>query len=59
MQEWITNGVQLGWLIDPFMKRVDIYRPEQPIEVLDNPTTISGEPILPGFVFDVAQIWNC
>src|SRR5262249_40920683 len=58
MDEYMANGAQLAWLIDPFKRKVYIYSPGQPIQTLDNPTTISGEPTLPGFVFSVAQIWR-
>jgi Uma2 family endonuclease len=50
MKEYIANGAQLGWLIDPLRHRVHIYRPDAPVEILDHPTAISGEPLLPGFV---------
>ena len=58
MDEYIANGAQLGWLIDPFNKCVYVYRPGQPVEYFENPTTISGDPALPGFVFNVAEIWQ-
>jgi Uma2 family endonuclease len=57
MAEYISNGARLGWLIDPYEKRVYIYRPGQAVERLDDPTTISGDPVLPGFVFNVAELW--
>ena len=57
MAEYIANGAQLGWLIDPYKKRVYIYRPNKPVECLENPETVSGEPVLPGFTFHVSQIW--
>ena len=56
MAEYIANGAQLGWLIDPYEARVYIYRPGKSAECLENPTTISGDPILPGFVFNVSKI---
>ena len=55
MEEWITSGVALGWLIDPFLRQVHIYRPGAAPEVLDDPQTINGEPELPGFVFEVRR----
>jgi len=58
MEEYIANGAELAWLIDPFQKKAHIYRPGQPIQVLEEPQTISGEPVLSGFVFNVAQIWQ-
>ncbi len=57
MEEWLKNGVPLGWLIDPYAKRVYVYRPDAPVEELQNPETISGEPVLPGFVLDLRKVW--
>ncbi|MEH2050691.1 Uma2 family endonuclease [Nostoc sp.] len=62
MQEYIENGVRLGWLIDP-QQQVEIYRPGQEVEVLrrrspseTSPTSLLGEDVLPGFVLDLTQI---
>ena len=57
MQEYLDNGVKLGWLIEPSAKTVEIYRLEQPVEILNNPQTLSGEAILPGFVWDLGEIF--
>ena len=57
MQEYLDNGVKLGWLIEPSAKTVEIYRPNQQVEVLNNPRTLSGERILPGFVLDLSEIF--
>jgi len=56
MQEYIDNGSQLGWLIDPRHKTVEIYRLNQPIQVLRSPASISGENILPEFILDLTEI---
>jgi Uma2 family endonuclease len=56
MQEYIDNGVRLGWLIDPKTKQVEIYRPGQDVEVL-HPTTVSGEDVLPGFELNLNKVW--
>jgi len=53
MRDYVDHGATLGWLIDPFRRRVHIYRPGVDAVVLDDPETVSGEPDLPGFVFDV------
>ena len=58
MEEYIQNGAELGWLIDPFEKKVHVYRPQAQVECLDNPATVSGEPLLKGFVLDVRDLWN-
>ena len=57
MQEYSDNGVRLGWLIEPSAKMVEIYRVGQQIEILNNPQTLSGEDILPGFVLDLNEIF--
>jgi Uma2 family endonuclease len=56
MQEYIDNGARLGWLIDPLDKRVYLYCPGQPVETLDNPPSLSGDPVLPGFVLHVQEL---
>lgn len=53
MQEYIDNGVKLGWLIYPKKRQVEIYRQKQAVEILTSPTTLSGEDVLPGFVLDM------
>ncbi|NJP22405.1 MAG: Uma2 family endonuclease [Hydrococcus sp. CRU_1_1] len=56
MLEYLNNGVRLGWLLDPMSKVVEIYRIGQPVEILTNPTQLSGENVLPGFVLDLGGI---
>lgn len=57
MQEYIDNGVRLGWLIDRKTRYVEVYRPDRPVEVLENPTVLSGDAVLPGFELDCAIVW--
>jgi len=58
MQEYIDNGAKLGWLIDPQNKRVEIYRLGKEREILENPTELSGEDLLPSFVLNLKKIWT-
>jgi Uma2 family endonuclease len=58
MEEYLANGAQLGWLIDPLEKRVYIYRPSVEVHCLENPETVSGAPMLPGFFLKLQQLWN-
>lgn len=56
MRLYTQNGALLGWLIDPPNRRVYIYRAGQTEpERLENPATLSGEDVLPGFTFDVGR----
>lgn len=57
MKEYLNNGVKLGWLIEPSAKTVEIYRVGQQVEILNNPPTLSGEDVLPGFVLDLSEIF--
>ena len=58
MQEYMDNGAKLGWLIDPQNRQVEIYRPGLEVEVLANPTELSGEEVLPGFVLNLRRVWG-
>ena len=58
MREYIANGLRLGWLINPKNKQVEIYRPNQEIEVLQSPANLSGENVLPGFILDLQPIFS-
>jgi Uma2 family endonuclease len=56
MQEYMDNGVRLGWLIDPQNHQVEIYRQGREIELIKSPQILSGEDVLPGFVLDLSRI---
>ena len=58
MQEYIDNGAQLGWLIDPRERNVYVYRLGEEIVCLSDPETISGDPVLPNFELDVRKLWG-
>lgn len=47
--EYKENGARLGWLIDPQNRQVEIYRQGKEVEILDNPSDLSGEDVLPSF----------
>jgi Uma2 family endonuclease len=58
MTEYRDNGSRLGWLIDPEMRQVHVYRPHRPITILDNILEIAADPELPGFILDLREIWE-
>jgi Uma2 family endonuclease len=58
MKEYMENGAELGWLIDPTERKVYIYRKPSPVEILDDPQTVSGEPTLRGFTLDMRSLWD-
>jgi Uma2 family endonuclease len=58
MQEYLDNGAQLGWLLDPLTRRVHVYLPQRSPEILEAPSNVSADPLLPGFVLDLQKIWE-
>jgi Uma2 family endonuclease len=58
MEEYRENGARLGWLIDPKARQVEVYRPGQKVEVLENPAILSGEEVLTGFVLNLESIMS-
>lgn len=57
MVEYMENGAELGWLIDPSDRTVHIYRPGKPVERLRAPASVSGEDVLPGFELLLGEVW--
>ena len=58
MREYMDNGAVLGWLINPQNRTVEIYRAGLAVEVLANPSELSGEEVLPGFLLDLREVWG-
>jgi len=57
MEEWITNGCKLGWLIDPKEEKVYIYKPlKEVITVEGFDQKLSGEDVLPDFVLELKSL---
>ena len=57
MREYIDNGASLGWLIDRSAKQAYIYTPDAEVKCLDNPSTLTGDSLLSGFILDLTKIW--
>ena len=57
MQEYQDNGARLGWLINRKDREVEVYWIGKPKEVLQNPSSLSGEDVLPEFILSLAGIW--
>jgi len=57
MEEYLANGARLGWLIDPKNKRVWT-NSDAGLQTLERPTTVSADPILPGFTLDLTDIFS-
>jgi Uma2 family endonuclease len=58
MRTYIQAGVQLAWLIDPSSRTVYEYRPSTLPREYRDPPTMSADALLPGFVLDLAEVWQ-
>jgi Uma2 family endonuclease len=58
MDEWTSNGVETGWIIDPERRQVHIYRAGSSVEIIDQPATVSGDGSISGLTIDLTRIWN-
>ncbi|MBA2693179.1 MAG: Uma2 family endonuclease [Rubrobacter sp.] len=58
MREYIENGAQLGWLLDPEERKAHIYKADGSVEAIENPESLSGDPELPGFVLVLKSVWE-
>jgi Uma2 family endonuclease len=58
MLMWLANGAELGWLIDPSRRAVEIYRPGKPVEEQEGHSAVYGEGPVAGFVRELGRIWG-
>lgn len=58
MADWMANGAQLGWLIDPYERQVFVYRPGKPAESIKN-EQLAGEGPIEGFILKLSEVWEC
>jgi Uma2 family endonuclease len=58
MEEYIENGTQLGWLLDPDKRRIYVSVRGAPVRIVEAVTSISGDPPLTGFTLDVKDVWK-
>jgi Uma2 family endonuclease len=58
MEAWMSNGVELGWLVDPYARQVHIYEPGVP-PLIESGTQVAGSGPVAGFVLDLEEVWRC
>ncbi len=58
MERWLENGVSLGWMIDPYKKKVYVYEPGREISVVSGKAILGSGPV-EGFVLDLDELWRC
>ncbi|HEY2861456.1 MAG TPA: Uma2 family endonuclease [Terracidiphilus sp.] len=58
MQSWITNGVEVGWLVDPEERQIHIYEPGAPPRI-ESSVQVAGSGPVSGFILDATEVWRC
>jgi Uma2 family endonuclease len=58
MREYIENGAKLGWLLDPEERKVHVYKADGSVEALEDPESVSADPVLPGFALELKSVWE-
>ncbi len=57
MKEWIENGCQLAWLVDPVEQKAYIYKPGTAIEEISSfNQTVKATEVVPGFSLDLSKL---
>ncbi len=57
MQQWIANGVELAWLINPPKRSVLVYEPGKEV-ILERGSAVQGSGPVDGFVLDLEAVWE-
>jgi Uma2 family endonuclease len=58
MREWVENGAQLAWMIDPANRSAEIFRPDAEADIIRDPETLKGEGPVEGFILNLAPVWD-
>ncbi len=58
MKEWIDNGAELGWMIDPKRRVVEVYRAGEAAEIHEDPTSVQGMGCVSGFCLVMKKVWG-
>jgi Uma2 family endonuclease len=57
VDEWLQAGVQVVWVVDPQRRTVEVFQPNQPIRVLREGDTLTGDPVLPDFQLPLSELF--
>jgi Uma2 family endonuclease len=57
MENWMRNGVQLGWLVDPHSRSVHIYEAGKEPRI-ESGTEVIGSGPIEGFMLNLREVWS-
>jgi Uma2 family endonuclease len=58
VQDYLTYGTRLVWVVDPKTQTVTVYRPDGSAHVLGTNDTLSGEDLVPGFTLRITELFG-
>jgi Uma2 family endonuclease len=56
--EYFESGTRLAWVIDPVSRTIEVYLQPGVPQVYEELQSVSGSPVLPGFVLSVAEVFE-
>ncbi len=56
MRSYLETGTALGWIIDPVVRTVSVYRPGKPVDVPRDSDVLNGGEVLPDLRIPIARI---
>jgi Uma2 family endonuclease len=58
VQQWLTHGTKLVWIVEPDSQTVNVYRSDGSAALLDKSATLDGEDVLPGFKMKLSALFR-
>jgi len=57
VRAYIGAGVQAVWVVNPWLRTVEVFRPDGHNTLLSEAESLHGDPVVPGFSVDLARIF--
>jgi Uma2 family endonuclease len=58
MLRWVQNGVELGWLVNPYARTVTIYEAGGEAARIETGSKVVGSGPVDGFVLELEDVWR-
>lgn len=54
---YLAAGVQAVWVVNPWLRTIEVYRPDGRVTALTRSDTLTGDPVAPGFSVALSDIF--
>ncbi|MCA1599507.1 MAG: Uma2 family endonuclease [Chloroflexi bacterium] len=58
VKQYLASGIQVVWIIDPWMRTVTVYKPDGNIQTITAHGTLTGDSVISGFAIPVSMIFE-